>query len=177
MPIFRSRELLDYRDRPAACRELLVTTPPTFATISSTIPYARSPCLFRVGPALALLWSELKQSTPMLIPLPMALDWAEHHKDEDKAWAGAELMERLLAKVGGYSNRNSPIVRRRRRLSRIQASDIDCDGARLRSFFAFSGPPMNSKERNSLTALQRETSTRCHMDCFGFFSHLARFVL
>jgi len=55
----------------------------------------------RVGPALALLWSELKQCAPMLIPLPLAVEWAHAHPDEEQeVWKGAELMERLLAKVG-----------------------------------------------------------------------------
>lgn len=90
-----------YEHRPAACRELLVTTPPELCDDLINNPVRPLPVPIRVGPALALLWSELKQCAPMLIPLPLAVEWAHAHPDEEQeVWKGAELMERLLAKVG-----------------------------------------------------------------------------
>jgi Fe-S-cluster containining protein len=90
-----------YEHRPAACRELLVTSPPELCDDLINNPVRPLPVPIRVGPALALLWSELKQGAPMLIPLPLAVDWAHTHPDEAKeVWKGAELMERMLAKVG-----------------------------------------------------------------------------
>jgi Fe-S-cluster containining protein len=90
-----------YEHRPAACRELLVTTPPQLCDDLIHNPVRPLPVPIRVGPALALLWSDLKQCPPVLIPLPLAVDWAHAHpEDEQAVWQSAELLERMLAKVG-----------------------------------------------------------------------------
>jgi Fe-S-cluster containining protein len=86
-----------YEDRPAACRELLVTTPADLCDDLINNPVQPVPAPLRVGTVLALLWSELKETTPTLIPLPMALAWAEKHRaDGQGMWRGAHLLERML---------------------------------------------------------------------------------
>jgi Fe-S-cluster containining protein len=49
-----------YDHRPAACRELLVTTPPALCDDLINNPVRPLPVPIRVGPALALLWSEFE---------------------------------------------------------------------------------------------------------------------
>lgn len=88
-----------YEDRPAACRELLVTTPAELCDDLSQNPVQPISMPLRMSPALALLWSELKQGPPMLIPLPLALDWAKQAKNTQDVWQGGHLIEQLLNKV------------------------------------------------------------------------------
>lgn len=89
-----------YEDRPAACRELLVTTPAAFCDDLVNNPVRPLPTPMRVSTVLALLWSELKGTAPTLIPLPMALDWAEQHaRDGQGTWSGTELLEHMLENV------------------------------------------------------------------------------
>lgn len=89
-----------YEARPAACRELLVTSPAEWCQDLVHNPVASLPVPIRVGPALSLLWSELTQSPARLIPLPTAIEWAERHESENRtAWPGTELLDRTLDKV------------------------------------------------------------------------------
>jgi Fe-S-cluster containining protein len=89
-----------YEDRPAACRELLVTTPADLCDDLIQNPVRPLPAPVRVGTVLALLWSELNGGPPTLIPLPLALDWAEKHAGESRGvWRGTQLLERMLDHV------------------------------------------------------------------------------
>lgn len=89
-----------YEDRPAACRELLVTTPADLCEDLINNPVRSLPAPVRVGTVLALLWSELTRTPPTLIPLPLALDWAEKHATEGQGmWKGTQLLEQMLEKV------------------------------------------------------------------------------
>jgi len=89
-----------YEERPAACRELLVTSPAEWCQdlVKNSVHAIAVPV--RIGPALGLLWGELTNSPPRLIPLPTALDWAERHQgDNQSTWVGTHLLDRLLDKV------------------------------------------------------------------------------
>ena len=89
-----------YEDRPAACRELLVTTPADLCDDLINNPVRSLPAPVRVGTVLALLWSELTGTPPILIPLPLALDWAEKHAREGQGvWQGTQLLEQMLEKA------------------------------------------------------------------------------
>ncbi|HET7057791.1 MAG TPA: YkgJ family cysteine cluster protein [Nitrospiraceae bacterium] len=99
-PFLEQESCSIYEDRPAACRELLVTTPADLCHDLLNNPVQPLPAPLRVGTVLALLWSELKETTPTLIPLPMALEWAEKHAGEEHGrWRGAYLLERMLDNV------------------------------------------------------------------------------
>ena len=89
-----------YEHRPAACRELLVTSPADLCEDLINNPVHPLPSPLRVGTILALLWSELTATPPTLIPLPIAVDWAERHASEGRAmWPGTHLLERMLEKA------------------------------------------------------------------------------
>lgn len=89
-----------YEERPAACRELLVTTPAEWCQDIVTHPVEQIPVPVRMGPALGLLWGELTNGPARLIPLPTALDWAErHYRENQPTWPGTELLDRMLDKV------------------------------------------------------------------------------
>lgn len=89
-----------YEDRPAACRELLVTSPAELCQDIAKNPVRPLPVPVRMSTALGMLWSELVGGPTRLIPLPLALDWAERHVvDGKRTWMGADLLEKALDKI------------------------------------------------------------------------------
>ncbi|HPV84188.1 MAG TPA: hypothetical protein PK866_13715, partial [Nitrospira sp.] len=57
----------------------------------------------RISTALSLLWADLTATAPRLIPLPLAIDWAKrHHAEQAGRWAGTELFEKAIDKIGRY---------------------------------------------------------------------------
>ncbi len=104
-----------YEDRPAACRELLVTTPAELCQDLAANPVRPIPVAVRMSTVLALLWSDLVGGPARLIPLPLALDWADRHAaDGDRSWQGTHLLEKALDKVwrilsDAFSHRPAPL--------------------------------------------------------------------
>jgi Fe-S-cluster containining protein len=89
-----------YEERPAACRELLVTTPAEQCEDLVKNPVESIAVPVRVSTILGLLWQELTKTPARLIPLPLALDWAERHQgDNQRTWKGTELLDLALDKV------------------------------------------------------------------------------
>ncbi|TKB59565.1 MAG: YkgJ family cysteine cluster protein [Nitrospira sp.] len=89
-----------YEARPAACRELMVSSPPERCDdlINNSVDPISAPIL--VSTVLGLLWQELTKSPTRLIPLPVALDWAKGHEQENQlTWKGVELLDRALDKT------------------------------------------------------------------------------
>jgi Fe-S-cluster containining protein len=86
-----------YEARPAACRELLVTSPAELCHNLAENPVEPIPVSVRIGTVLGLLWATVSESAPRLIPLPLALDWARRHREGAmKRWPGAHLVDRML---------------------------------------------------------------------------------
>lgn len=89
-----------YEARPAACRELLVTSPAELCQDLVNNPVRPLPVSIRIGTVLGLLWAALTNNPPRLIPLPIAIGWAERHRDESSCtWRGTELIDQLLDKL------------------------------------------------------------------------------
>ena len=103
-----------YEDRPAACRELAVTSPASECQDMTNATIQPVPVAVRISTTLSLLWADLTGTVPKLIPLPLAVDWATRHKAEQTGkWAGTELLEKALDKIGRYlsqekARRNNP---------------------------------------------------------------------
>ena len=86
-----------YESRPSACRELLVTSPAELCQDLAQNPVMPLPVSMRMSSILGLVWGTLTSSPPRLIPLPMALEWAERHKEESRrTWPGASLLDQVL---------------------------------------------------------------------------------
>jgi Fe-S-cluster containining protein len=95
-----------YEDRPAACRELLVTTPPELCQDVVANPVRWLPVPVRMSTVLGLVWSHLVGGPVRFIPLPLALDWAERHAAENRAtWKAGDLLDQALDKVWRYLSR------------------------------------------------------------------------
>lgn len=89
-----------YEGRPAACRELLVTSPAERCQDMVKNEVEPIPVPVRIGPVLGLLWSELTKSPPRLIPLPIVSDWVEQHqRDNEQTCRGSLLLDSALDKV------------------------------------------------------------------------------
>lgn len=73
-----------YDFRPAACRELLVTSPAELCLDMARNPIRPVSVPFRVATILSLTWAKLTGGPARLIPLPVALDWADRHADENR---------------------------------------------------------------------------------------------
>ena len=89
-----------YEARPAACRELLVTSPAELCSNIVDNPVQPLPVPVRIGTVLGLAWASLTETSPRLIPLPLALDWAEQHQAESiRTWTGSTLIDQMLDKM------------------------------------------------------------------------------
>lgn len=98
-----------YDERPAACRELLVTSPMERCQDMVENEISPIPAPVRVSPVLGLLWGELTSSPPQLIPLPIVLDWVKHHPQEnEKTWRGSDLLDAALDKIWRYLSQTAP---------------------------------------------------------------------
>lgn len=98
-PFLQDELCMIYDERPAACRELLVFSPPERCEDLLTNPEPISAPI-RVSTVSALLWQDLTNTSTKLIPLPLALDWAaRHQQDNRQTWRGTELLDRALDKV------------------------------------------------------------------------------
>jgi len=89
-----------YEERPSACRELLVTSPATWCQDIMRNPVEQIPVPLRASTGLGLLWGDLTRTAARLIPLPIALEWAERHQSEQgQTWPGTQLLDQGLDKA------------------------------------------------------------------------------
>ena len=92
-----------YQDRPSACRELLVVSPAELCQDIVQNPVRPLPVPVRISTVLGMLWGELAGGPARLVPLPVALAWAERHEAERRrVWKGVELLDRAMDKVWRY---------------------------------------------------------------------------
>jgi Fe-S-cluster containining protein len=102
-PFLENEACSIYEDRPAACRELLVTSPADWCQDMVNKPVRAIPVPLRVSTILGLLWSDLSGSPPRLIPLPLALDWADRHADDNRAgWKARTILDKTLDIIGRF---------------------------------------------------------------------------
>lgn len=97
-----------YEFRPAACRELLVTSPSELCQDLAQNPVTPLPVPFRIVTVLSLMWAELTKGPTRLIPLPVALDWADRHAKENQSHkTGDSLLQMGLNKILGFLHQHS----------------------------------------------------------------------
>jgi Fe-S-cluster containining protein len=102
-PFLENEACSIYADRPAACRELAVTSPAEECQDMTSATIQAVPVAVRISTALSLLWADLTETAPRLIPLPLAIDWAQRHRaEQDRRWAGTDLFEKALDKIWRY---------------------------------------------------------------------------
>ena len=107
-PFLENEACSIYQDRPAACRELVVVSPAELCQDIVRNPVRPLPVPVRISTVLGMLWGELVGGPARLIPLPVALAWAERHEAQlQRVWKGIELFEHAMDKVWRYLSRAS----------------------------------------------------------------------
>ena len=92
-----------YEHRPAACRELLVTSPAELCQDMIRNPIDALSIPLRISTTLAKLWANLMGGPIRLIPLPLAFDWATNHTNQRKqTWATKELFKNAVTVAGDF---------------------------------------------------------------------------
>jgi Fe-S-cluster containining protein len=83
--------------RPSACRRYLVTSPPENCAALGLVPTAPVPQAHNLTEALSRLSATLLGGEPTVIPLTLALAWAEEHREEGaRRYDAAALMTGLI---------------------------------------------------------------------------------
>jgi Fe-S-cluster containining protein len=101
-PFLEEESCSIYQERPIVCREYLVTSPPEHCSGLGSEGVQRVELSMRVFNAVARC-----QITPQghflerVVPLILALEWAEAHPDDSPSKAGPELLRELLALLSG----------------------------------------------------------------------------
>ena len=99
-PFLRDESCSIYPYRPSICREYLVTSPAENCGTLGKAPVARIPVHVRLSEALARLTGKLLDREPEVVPLTLALEWAEAHREEGaRTWDPRVLLEGLVAEL------------------------------------------------------------------------------
>lgn len=108
-PFLDQEQCSIYEDRPAACRELLVTSPADLCHDMTNTQIRPLPVSLRISTALGLLWADLTGTAARLIPLPVALDWALRHQEGRRlTWSGSVLFDKALDKLWRFLSQQFP---------------------------------------------------------------------
>ena len=92
-----------YDHRPAGCRGHLVTSPPEWCQDMDNNPIEELHVPLRAGTALSFLWSTLSHEPVRLLPLPLAIEWAEMHQHlNTPSQRGTDLMNSAMEALGTY---------------------------------------------------------------------------
>jgi len=108
-PFLDNEQCSIYEHRPAACRELLVTSPAEWCDDLAHNAVAPIDVSIRVSTVLGVLWAEATGQAPRLIPLPIAIDWAARHDDTARELRkGTDLLNRALETITRFLEQGSP---------------------------------------------------------------------
>ena len=110
--IFLENEICSiYEHRPAGCRGHLVSSPPELCQDMVNNPIQELHVPLRAGTVLSLLWSDLTGGPVRLMPLPLAIEWAEMHQDlNTQKWKGFELMNRAMDGLGKFLHQTLTVL-------------------------------------------------------------------
>lgn len=99
-PFLRDESCSIHPYRPSICREYMVTSPAENCAVLGKGPIARIPVSVRLSEALANLTAKLLGTEPEVVPMTLALEWAEAHREEGRrTWEGRVLIEGLVAEL------------------------------------------------------------------------------
>jgi len=97
-----------YLIRPFACREYNIVSPPEWCVDPFQKGVRKIKISRNMTTATARLAAELCQMNPMLVPMPLALEWAvENEAIGQKRWPGLWLFERMMEYATGTETKRS----------------------------------------------------------------------
>jgi len=102
--IFLENEVCSiYAHRPAGCRSHLVTSPPELCQDMAHNSIEELHIPLRAGTVLSMLWADLTGGPIRLMPLPVAIEWAETHQDlNTQTWKGTDLFHKAMDGLGKF---------------------------------------------------------------------------
>jgi Fe-S-cluster containining protein len=99
-PFLEEESCSIHTERPSICREYLVTSPASNCAVLGTKSIRRVPVAVRLSEALANVSAKVLGGEPQVIPLTLALDWAdEHAADGRRMWDARVLLESLVEEL------------------------------------------------------------------------------
>lgn len=99
-PFLRDESCSIHPYRPSICREYMVTSPAENCAELGRGPIQRVPVHVRLSEALANLTAKLLGTEPEVIPMTLALEWAEAHRaDGLRTFDGRALIEGIVAEL------------------------------------------------------------------------------
>ena len=100
-PLLENDACSIHAERPLRCREYNVTSPAGWCAEPEQHPVRTVPMTTPLSAPLARLAAELTGTPVRLIPLTLALQWADQHRELGaRTWPGPELFEGFLRHVG-----------------------------------------------------------------------------
>jgi Fe-S-cluster containining protein len=110
-PFLEDESCSIYSERPIACREHVVTSPPEWCNSGSTINAQAVAPPTSVWGALARFEPRTTNSEVIpLVPLIMAPTWVEAHPDETPPRPGPDLLRELVGRLGPYNPDATPAM-------------------------------------------------------------------
>lgn len=101
-PLLENEECSVHAERPLRCREYNVTSPAAWCAEPEQHPVRTVPMTTPLSAPLARLAAELTGTPVRLVPLTLALQWADQHPELGaRTWPGPELFEGFLRHFGG----------------------------------------------------------------------------
>jgi Fe-S-cluster containining protein len=99
-PFLRDESCSIHPYRPSICREYMVTSPAENCAQLGRGPIQRIPVPVRLSEALVNLTAKLLGTEPEVVPMTLALEWAEAHRaDGLRTFDGRTLIEGLVAEL------------------------------------------------------------------------------
>lgn len=102
--IFLENEVCSiYEHRPAGCRSHLVTSPAEWCQDMEHHSIRELHVPLRAGTILSMVWKDLMGGPMRLLPLPLAIDWAERHQSlRQQTWKGMETFNLAMKNLEKY---------------------------------------------------------------------------
>ncbi|MGA2261398.1 MAG: YkgJ family cysteine cluster protein, partial [Acidobacteriota bacterium] len=108
-PFLEEESCAIYPFRPTSCREYLVTTPASYCADPGLNPVRLVPLAISLTEVFARLAAVLLGWEPKVIPLVLALDWAEEHLEEGRRrYDPVSLITLLVETLSNVGSKDEP---------------------------------------------------------------------
>jgi Fe-S-cluster containining protein len=107
-PFLEQESCSIHADRPLACREYLVTSPPEHCANPTRDKIDGVSMPFRLSGALARFTAATGSGSSISVPLVLATDWAEAHPDPSPARPGPDWVSLLFQQLTGKETPEPP---------------------------------------------------------------------
>lgn len=107
-PFLEDERCSIYLHRPLACREYLVTSPSHHCDQPTSETVKRVPMPIKLSGILNRFEDGEGKGEPRSFPLVLTLEWADAQGDVARTFAGTELFENFVTRIGEVASRGEP---------------------------------------------------------------------